>query len=47
MGFSMDARVLELGAIVFAVVKNLFANAGDAGRHRFDPQVRKISWRRK
>ena len=31
MGFSMDARVLELGAIVFAVVKNLFANAGDAG----------------
>jgi len=28
------------------VVKNLPANAGDIMRHRFDPWVRKITWRR-
>ena len=34
-----QARVLESGAIAFTVVKNLFANAGDAG-------VRELPWRR-
>jgi len=28
------------------VVKNLSTNAGDVKRLRFDPWVRKISWRR-
>ena len=28
------------------MVKNLHANAGDVKRHRFDPWVSKIPWRR-
>jgi len=28
-----------------SVIKNLPANAGDTKRHRFEPWVRKISWR--
>ena len=30
-----------------AVVKNLFANAGDSGDAGFNPWVRKMPWRRK
>ena len=31
---------------VALVVKNLLANAGDDDRHRFNPRVGKIPWRR-
>ena len=34
------------GIQVAPVVKNPPANAGDVKRHRFDPWVRKIPWKR-
>ena len=39
--------MLQLGFLRGSVGKESTCNAGDASRHRFDPQVRKISWRRK
>ena len=35
------------GFPIGTVVKNLPANAGDAGRHEFKPWVGKVPWRRK
>ena len=32
--------------LVVPVVKNPSANAGDIMRHKFDPWIRKIPWRR-
>ena len=36
----------EWASQVVPVVKNPPANAGDVKRHRFDPWVRKIPWKR-
>ena len=33
-------------SLVALVVKNLPANIGDIKRHRFDPSIGKIPWRR-